>query len=139
MIKVYIASPYTNGDVGMNVKLQLDVADKLISKGFAPFIPLLYHYQHIAYPRGYDDWMKLDLEWLRQCDCLLISAIKYGLRLILLLHGMRRFIKKPIYYLLLFPQSIAKTSHKVSSMNWEHPDLLNMNQKMYNYILKCMK
>lgn len=41
MVKVYVASPYTLGDVAVNVKAQMDAADKLISLGFAPFVPLL--------------------------------------------------------------------------------------------------
>ena len=35
MIRVYIASPYTKGDIAVNVKTQLDAADILIEKGFA--------------------------------------------------------------------------------------------------------
>jgi len=71
MIKVYIASPYTLGDVAVNVKLQLDTVDELMNKGFAPFAPLYSHFQHIAHPRPYQDWVKIDLEWVKVCDCLL--------------------------------------------------------------------
>lgn len=71
MIKVYIASPYTLGDVAANVKLQLDTVDELMNKGFAPFAPLYSHFQHMAHPRPYEDWVKIDLEWVKVCDCVL--------------------------------------------------------------------
>ena len=71
MIKVYIASPYTKGDVAVNVKRQLDCVDELMTLGFAPFAPLYSHFQHMAHPRPYEDWIKLDLIWVEVCDCLL--------------------------------------------------------------------
>ena len=71
MVKVYIASPYTLGDVAVNVKQQLDTVDELMNKGFAPFAPLYSHFQHMAHPRPYQDWVKIDLEWVKVCDCLL--------------------------------------------------------------------
>lgn len=71
MIKVYIASPYTFGDIAVNVKLQIDTVDILMNKGFAPFAPLYSHFQHMAHPRPYQDWVKIDLEWIKVCDCLL--------------------------------------------------------------------
>lgn len=71
MIKVYIASPYTLGDVGQNVHNAMVAADSLIDLGFAPFVPLYSHFQHIRFPRPYKTWVQLDLEWLRYCDCLL--------------------------------------------------------------------
>ena len=69
--KVYIASPYTKGDVAVNVKNQLDVADELMTLGYVPFVPLYSHFQHIAHPRPYSDWLELDLEWLPVCNYLL--------------------------------------------------------------------
>lgn len=71
MIRVYIACPYTNGDVAVNVKNSMDVAEELIESGFLPFNPLYSHFQHMAHPRPYDDWMKMDIEWLKSCDCVL--------------------------------------------------------------------
>ena len=71
MIKVYIASPYTLGDVAINVKMQIDVANQLINYGFAPFVPLLSHFQHLIHPRDYQDWVKLDMEWIASCDVML--------------------------------------------------------------------
>jgi hypothetical protein len=71
MIKVYIASPYTKGDVAVNVKTQLDCADELMTLGFAPFAPLYSHFQHMAHPRPYSDWIKIDKEWVLVCDCVL--------------------------------------------------------------------
>lgn len=71
MIKVYIASPYTIGDVAANVKAQIDCADQLIERGFAPFAPLYFHFQHMIHPRSYEEWMKLDFEWVKSCNCLL--------------------------------------------------------------------
>lgn len=71
MKKVYIASPYTKGDIAVNVKTQIDCADILISLGFAPFVPLLAHFQHLIHPRPYNDWVLLDLEWVSSCDALL--------------------------------------------------------------------
>lgn len=71
MIKVYIASPYTLGDVAVNVKKQMDAADELMNHLFVPFVPLYSHFQHMAHPRPYEDWIKIDLAWLPSCDCLL--------------------------------------------------------------------
>lgn len=69
--KVYIASPYTIGDVPLNVRAQIDAANELMDLGFVPFVPLYSHFQHMIHPRKYEDWIELDLEWLPACDCLL--------------------------------------------------------------------
>jgi hypothetical protein len=71
MKKVYIASPYTKGDVAVNVKAQIDAFAKLMDAGYAPFAPLYSHFQHMAHPRPYENWLKLDLEWIPVCDALL--------------------------------------------------------------------
>lgn len=71
MIRVYIASPYTLGDVAVNVKIQIDTADELMNYGFAPFVPLLAHFQHLIHARPYQDWVNVDLEWVKHCDCVL--------------------------------------------------------------------
>lgn len=70
-IRIYIASPYTLGDVAVNVKNQMDAAAKLIDAGFAPFVPLYSHFQHMAHPRPYNVWTALDNEWVPVCDCVL--------------------------------------------------------------------
>lgn len=71
MIKVYIASPYTKGDVDQNVRVQIDASHELMNKGFLPFAPLLYHFQGKVHPRPYEDWMKVDFGWLSNCDVVL--------------------------------------------------------------------
>jgi hypothetical protein len=71
MIKVYIASPYTIGDIATNVRKSLLIANDLINLGFIPFAPLLSHFQHLLCPQPYDVWLKLDMEWLLVCNCVL--------------------------------------------------------------------
>jgi hypothetical protein len=71
MIKVYLASPYTIGDTALNVKRQIDMANELIKAGLAPFVPLYSHFQHMAHPRPYQDWINIDLAFVDVCDCLL--------------------------------------------------------------------
>jgi len=71
MIMVYVASPYTLGDTGENVRAQLETGDKLMDMGYCPILPLLTHFQHIHKPRPYCDWMAIDVEKIRRCDVLL--------------------------------------------------------------------
>lgn len=70
-MKVYIASPYTLGDVAINVRKSLAMADELRDAGFLPYCPLLTHFWHMVFPHPYSYWLQMDLEWLRECDCLL--------------------------------------------------------------------
>lgn len=72
MIKVYLAGPYSTGNVGANVNKHLKVADKLWRLGFCPFAPIVNsHLQHLAHPRSYNEWIEYDLVWLKVCDCML--------------------------------------------------------------------
>ncbi len=71
MLRVYIASPYTIGNIAENVTRQITTAHELMNLGFAVYLPLLCHFQHTVIPRPYEDWMKQDLEWLSACDVLL--------------------------------------------------------------------
>ena len=77
-LKVFIASPYSQGDVGQNVAKHLKAANLLINAGYIPFIPLLYHFQHIAFPQDEETWKRLDMEWLKVCDCVLRLPGKSG-------------------------------------------------------------
>jgi hypothetical protein len=68
MITVYIASPYTLGDVGKNVGLHMKTANDLIGRGFCVIAPLLFHFLHIVYPRNWETWIKVDLELMSRAD-----------------------------------------------------------------------
>lgn len=71
MKRIYIASPYTKGDIGINIRRQMDAFAELFNLGFLPFAPLLLHFQHIVYPLSYADCMRWDLGWLEMCDYVL--------------------------------------------------------------------
>lgn len=71
MIKVYIASPYTNGNQAENVRQQMVCFEYLVHNGYCPFAPLLSHFQEILSPLPYRKWTELGLEWIRVCDCVL--------------------------------------------------------------------
>jgi len=68
--KIYIASPYTQGDISMNVKVQHDAQEELMELGYMSIMPLLSHYQHIVHPRHYEDWFRIDLELIKGVDAL---------------------------------------------------------------------
>jgi len=71
MIKCFISGPYTVPDPAENTRKAILVADELIDKGIIPFIPHLNHFWHFLSPRGYEEWLAYDLEWLLTCDCIL--------------------------------------------------------------------
>lgn len=130
MNKVYIASPYTIGDVEKNVQVQKDMFNQLISLGFIPFAPLWSHFQHKQYPLEYDTWLNWDFQWLKCCDYLLrlpgISSgadkeVQYALKL-----GI------PVYYSLeelVFSEKTTNTNYKISE------DTLNKILKLLEYEL----
>lgn len=70
-IVVYIASPYTMGDHEMNVRRQIDAAERLAEIGLVPLCPLWCHYWDIVYPHDWQFWMYQTSEWLRRSDVLL--------------------------------------------------------------------
>ena len=67
---VYIASPYTFGDLAVNVRRQIFNAEYIRDAGFVPEVPLLSHFWHMISPHNYEYWMQLDLDKLEHCDCL---------------------------------------------------------------------
>lgn len=68
---VYVASPYTKGDVAVNVRNNIEAANRLAELGFVPFVPLLTHFWHMMFPHPYEFWCEQDMEWLERCDCIL--------------------------------------------------------------------
>lgn len=69
-MKVYIAGPYTKGDVAVNVRNAIEAGVQLIDAGHAPFIPHLSHFIHLQAPRPWQTWMAYDCLFLTACDAL---------------------------------------------------------------------
>ena len=69
--KIYIAGPYTKGDVAINVRNAFEVANKLADLGFAPYVPHATHFWHMLFPRRYEFWLSLDNEFLPCCNAIL--------------------------------------------------------------------
>ena len=69
--KIYVAGPYTKGDVAINVRTAFEMANKLADLGFAPFVPHSTHFWHMMFPRPYEFWLDLDNEFLPCCQAVL--------------------------------------------------------------------
>jgi len=69
--RIYIAGPYTNGDVAVNVRKAYEAANRLADLGFAPFVPHATHFWHMLFPRPYGFWLELDNQFLPCCAAVL--------------------------------------------------------------------
>jgi len=67
-MKVYIAGPYTKGDVAQNVRDAINAGEEVLMRGDFPFIPHMTHFWHMIYQHSWNYWMDYDLEWLKTCD-----------------------------------------------------------------------
>ena len=66
--RIYIAGPYTQGDVAVNVRNAYHAASRLADLGFAPFVPHATHFWHMLFPRPYEFWLDLDNQFLPCCE-----------------------------------------------------------------------
>src|ERR1035441_10289212 len=71
LARVYVAGPYSNGDVARNVRNAYEAANRLADLGFAPFVPHATHFWHMLFPRPYEFWLDLDNQFLPFCQALL--------------------------------------------------------------------
>lgn len=65
---IYVAGPYTRGDVAQNVHNAIMVGDNLRAMGHVPFIPHLTHFWHMLIPHEIEYWYAYDMEWLEMCE-----------------------------------------------------------------------
>jgi len=63
-MRIYIASAYTKGDVAINVRNVILVADELVKRGHTPFIPHLTHFWHLLSPKEVEFWYEYDNSFL---------------------------------------------------------------------------
>jgi hypothetical protein len=70
MKTIYVAGPYTKGDVAVNVRDAITMGDHLRLLGLVPFIPHLTHFWHLVQPHNIEYWYEYDMEWLEKCDAL---------------------------------------------------------------------
>ena len=68
---IYLASAYSIGDQALNVRRQIEAADRLLEKGHIPLIPCLSHLWHLISPKSYDEWLRIGIAWLGYCNALL--------------------------------------------------------------------
>ena len=65
---VYVAGPYTLGDVVQNVRAACAAAEAIVRAGHTPFVPHLCHLWHLVSPHHHEYWMDYDRAWLEKCD-----------------------------------------------------------------------
>lgn len=70
-LRIYIAGPYTHGDVAVNVHRAMLAGMSILDAGHLPFIPHLNHFLHMSYLRPYEAWLQFDLSWLTACHAVL--------------------------------------------------------------------
>lgn len=70
-MRIYIAGPYSKGDVVQNVAMALRVAERVWCMGDIPYVPHLTMFWHFAHPHAYEEWLAYDMEWLKQCQAVI--------------------------------------------------------------------
>lgn len=70
-IKVYIAGPYSQGDVEANVEVAMRTWLELWAVGYIPYCAHWTYFQNKFLELPYDDWLEFDGYWLESCDAVL--------------------------------------------------------------------
>lgn len=70
-MRIYIAGPYTKGDVAINVSKAIEAASELLYMGHTPFVPHLSHFWHLVSPQDYEVWTAWGIVWLELCEAVL--------------------------------------------------------------------
>lgn len=68
---IYIAGPYSIGNVRDNIRNAVRAADLVIEAGHVPFLPHLSHFWDLISPKDYEEWISYDLRWLEKCEALI--------------------------------------------------------------------
>lgn len=85
-LRIYVAGPYTAPTLAENeahVLRSIDISLALLAKGHFPFIPHLTHYVEMRAKErniriSWEEYMRWDEQWLRQCDALFYIAPSRG-------------------------------------------------------------
>ena len=70
-MRVYVAGPYSGGDVALNVRRAILAGETLLARGHSPYIPHLTHFWQLLAPHAYEVWLEQDRVWLEQCEAVL--------------------------------------------------------------------
>jgi Domain of unknown function (DUF4406) len=70
-MRIYIASPYTQGEPLANVRRQIDAAEQLAAKGHVPILPLLSHFWDDVYHHPWEFWIEQCLSHLVTADAVM--------------------------------------------------------------------
>ena len=85
-LRIFVSGPYSADTAEKreaNTQRAIDAGIAIIHRGHHAYIPHLTHYLDIrataiGQPLGYEDYMRLDLEWLHFCDALLTIGSSPG-------------------------------------------------------------
>ncbi|HLC30822.1 MAG TPA: DUF4406 domain-containing protein [Dehalococcoidia bacterium] len=69
-MRVYVAGPYSGGDIILNIRAAIRAASRIMDAGHAPFCPHLTGIWHLVSPKEYEQWLAYDFEWIRACEAL---------------------------------------------------------------------
>ena len=69
--RVYIAGPYTLGDIAVNVATAMHIGSELMDAGYSVYVPHLSHFMHMLNPKKYERWLEHDIVWLSLCNIVL--------------------------------------------------------------------
>ena len=67
-MRVYVAGPYTLGDRSENLRRIMAATVEILDAGHEPFCPLLTFFLDLTHPRPWEDWMRLDIAWLKVAE-----------------------------------------------------------------------
>ena len=67
-MRVFISAPYSQGDEAANVRAAIDASEQIRAAGHSPLCPHLSHFWHIIYPNTWEEWLRMDMEWLAVSD-----------------------------------------------------------------------
>lgn len=66
---VYIAGPYSSAPE-QNTRRAIEVGHEVMDAGLTPYVPHLSHFMELVKSRPYEDWMKIDFEFILCADVL---------------------------------------------------------------------
>ena len=70
-MRVFIAGPYTLGDVAENVHKAMEAGHAVLDAGHSPFVPHLSHFLHLQRQRPYEDWTRMDSIFVECCEAMI--------------------------------------------------------------------